>query len=303
MLDFRPFAAKFVDTTYEDYSKKHERTMTAPLSAPAETVKKKVDLRRLYPHKHSDEELEERMEKFLMLREKVTRQKERIRRASVRHQQLKVMKAKEEMDRVMEIKLARMHFEKQIRLMADAIPAKRQTSNQYSARPRTVRRPSVETDNFFDLTAPKAESTQATTRLMQPKETPYRYADELGNKVILHQITKRRPRRLPSYVSSTFLNHAERRQEQPKHARTKSLQPVSDLEGEVQEYPRKSKLESLQRGLNSKSKVSSPAYRSTMAHDLSQIKNETEFSYEGFVGVKSKRKQKIPLYKPKEHLK
>jgi hypothetical protein len=303
MLDFRPFAAKFVDTTYEDYSKKHERSGTAPLSAPAETVKKRVDLRRLYPHKHSDEELEERMEKFLTLREKVTRQKQRIRRATVRHQQLKVMKAKEEMDRAMEIKLARMHFEKQIRLMADTLPAKRQTSSQYSTRPRTVNRPPVETDHFFDLTAPKAESTQATARLMQPKETPYRYADELGNKVICTKSQRDDLVDSPAMSHLHALNHAKRSQEQPKHARTKSLQPASDLEGEVKEYPRKSKLESLQRGLISKSKVSSPAYRSMMAHELSQIKHETEFSYEAIVGAKSKRKQKIPLYKPKEHLK
>jgi hypothetical protein len=250
MLEFRPFAAKFVETTYEDYSRKHERIMTAPLSADEKTVKNKVDLRRLYPHQHSDEELEERMEKFLTLREKVTRQKQLIRRATIRHEQLKVLKEKEEMERAMETKLARMHFEKQIRLMADTLPPRRTTSSQYSPRLRAVSRPPVTTDNFFSLTAPKAESTQATARLMQPT-----------------------------------------------HTRTKSLQIASDLEGE--QHPKRNKLESLQQRLISTTKVSSPAYRSMMQHELSQIKNEAEFSYEAFVDKKSKRRRKIPLYRPK----
>lgn len=160
---FRPFAAKFVETTFEEYSRKHERSLTAPSTQSREH--KKVDIRKLYPHKHSVEEQKSRTESFLRLKDRVLKQREQIRRADHKHEQRKAIKLKEELEKSIYAKTIRQQFEMQLREMADALPAKSVQVNtqpfQLKQRgPKTSNR--SRTDNFFSLTAPKMESRYTT---------------------------------------------------------------------------------------------------------------------------------------------
>lgn len=166
MLDsFRPFAAKFVETTFEEYSRKHERGLTAPISQSKEH--KKIDIRNLYPHKHSDDELEARGQSFAALKDRVHRQREKIRRTDLVHERLKASKLQEEIARAMELKAAKLRFEQQLRENADALPKRKIYHSQHrSLRPITTRTsvPARTADNFFSLTATKLDSSNSAIR-------------------------------------------------------------------------------------------------------------------------------------------
>jgi hypothetical protein len=170
---FRPFAAKFVETTFEEYSIKHERSLTAPTSQATEG-KKKIDIRTLYPHKHSDDELQARLDDFQRLKERVHQQREVIKKNDDRFERAQRRRIEEEADKVKEIAYARRTFELSLRKMANALPERRVRAFSHARSLRTTAprmTSQAAQDTFFSLTAPLNLETQDSFRSHRPKRS------------------------------------------------------------------------------------------------------------------------------------
>lgn len=163
MLDsFRPFARKFVDTTFEDYSKRHERSITDTVSLSSEG--RRVDINKLYPYKHSDDEVKQRMKSFQQLKEKVIKQREEIKMSDEKFELVKQQRRQEALENANEMRKARRAFEQKLRKMADLLPPKRiRHLVNFRSIPNSTRNRSIPIaqGDFFALTAPSLNKTLA----------------------------------------------------------------------------------------------------------------------------------------------
>lgn len=187
---FRPFAAKFVETTFEEYSLKHERSLTAPTSQPTKG-NTKIDIRRLYPHKHSDDELQSRLQDFQRLKERVKHQRIVIKKNDDRFEKAQKRRIEEDTEKVKEIASARRTFEQSLRKKANALPVKRVRAFSHVRSIRTADHrliaQTTNQDNFFSLTAPLNLATADSLPSHKPKRRQSikmsdRTSDEIASK-------------------------------------------------------------------------------------------------------------------------
>jgi hypothetical protein len=255
---FRPFAAKFVRTSFDEYSVKHERASTA--SKP-QREKKRIELRHLYPHKHSEDELQQRLETYQHLNQKVLRQRKLIKQNDSRLEENKLKRIQHEVDKFNDTRSNKLRFVQHLREMTDAVPQRRSSQPRFVQTPDVSQALTMTRDNFFSLTQ--------QSRVKSPS-SKLRLTDK--------------PVSLP-IPTDPKLEPVDNKEGQP-------------IENQAAGKFPKSKLEKLHDRLVSRVRVQSPEYRSMMHEELRKIRKEAELSYELFVGgSKSKPKARFPLYK------
>jgi hypothetical protein len=222
--------------------------------------KKKFELSDLYPHKHSEDELQQRLETYQRLNQRVLRQRELIKQNDNRLEENRLKRLHEEINKFNEARSNKLRFVRHFREMAEVVTRRR------SSQPRSVLTPDVNqslnmTRDFFNLT----QQSRARTPSLKLK-------------------LPARPASLPSPIDPK-LELVDNKEDLP----TETPAAVKS---------QKSKLQQLQDRLVSRVRVQTPEYRSMMNEELRKIRKEAELSYELFVrSSKTKPKAKIPLYK------
>lgn len=80
MNSWRPFASGLVNHTYEEFRKKYDKLYSANPQQKNSPVKEKFDIKKLFPYKLSDEDMEKRLQNFVNLQHKVEKQRSEIKK-------------------------------------------------------------------------------------------------------------------------------------------------------------------------------------------------------------------------------
>jgi hypothetical protein len=156
MLDsFRPFAGKFVETTFDKYIHKRDRSVVSTSSDRTEGSKK-VDISKLYPYKYTEDDLQLRVNTFMQLKDKVLRQREAIKQNDDKFEMIKLKLKDDKVLKDNALRLAKQDLQSRLKQLVNAIPAKRHTFKRREPRMQPMNRASP-TSGLFALTAPKTD--------------------------------------------------------------------------------------------------------------------------------------------------